>query len=94
MPTDRIKREVAWVAGLLFAGLVILPVSIYLVGRAVFGEYGGGGLGEFYAGLLGRFLHGEPAAWFLLLSPCLLWLLGRLTIAAFRRAGRPGPPVG
>ena len=93
MMRNRIAREAAWLAGLLFVGLVILPISIYVVGRLIFGEYGGGGLGDFYAGLLGEFLRGEPAVWFLLLSPYLLWQLGRLTFLGFRRAGQPRSPT-
>jgi hypothetical protein len=94
MTKNGIAREAAWFAGLLFVGLVILPILIYVVGRAVFGEYGGGALGDFYAKLLGEFLTGEPAVWFLLLSPYLLWQLGRLTVRGFHRGGRPrGPTV-
>jgi hypothetical protein len=93
MTKDRIAREAAWFAGLLFIGMVILPILIYLVGRAVFGEYGAGGLGDFYARLLGAFLNGEPAVSFLLLSPYLLWQLGRATIHGFRRTGRPRAPT-
>jgi hypothetical protein len=85
-------REAAWFGGLLFAGLVILPLSIYLVGNAVFGKYGAGTLGDFYGDLLGKFMAGEPAVWFLLLSPYLLWQLCRLTIGAFRRTGRSPAP--
>jgi len=87
-----LAREAAWFAGLLFTGLVLLPLAIYLVGNAVFGEYGAGTLGDFYADLLGKFLGGEPAVWFLLLSPYLLWQLCRLTILAFRRTGHPPAP--
>jgi hypothetical protein len=90
---NRIAREAAWFAGLLFVGLVILPISIYVVGRSIFGEYGGGGLGDFYGGLLGEFLRGEPAVWFLLLSPYFLWQLGRLTFHGFRRVGQPRSPT-
>jgi hypothetical protein len=93
MTKNRIAREAAWFGGLLFTGLVILPISIYVVGRAIFGEYGGGTLVDFYAELLGEFLSGEPVVWFLLLSPYLLWQLGRLTIRGFRRAGRPRAPT-
>jgi hypothetical protein len=42
--------------------------------------------------LLGKFIGGEPAVWFLLLSPYLLWQLCRLTIRAFRRTGRRPAP--
>lgn len=87
--TNILAREAAWLAGLLFTGLVILPLSIYVVGNAVFGEYGAGTLWDFYADLLGKFLAGEPAVWFLLLSPYLLWQLCRLTIRGFRRGGHP-----
>ena len=89
---NTLAREAAWFAGLLFAGLVLLPLAIYLVGNAVFGEYGAGSLGDFYADLLGKFMGGEAAVWFLLLSPYLLWQLCRLTIRAFRRTGRPPAP--
>jgi hypothetical protein len=86
-------KEAAWLAILLSAGLVILPLSIYVVGNAVFGEYGAGTLGDFYIDLLGKFMGGEPAVWFLLLSPYLLWQLSRLTVWAFRRTGRPPAPT-
>lgn len=92
MTKNTIAREAAWLAGLLFVGLVILPISIYVVGRSIFGEYGGGGVGDFYSGLLGEFLSGQPTVWFLLLSPYLLWQLGRLTIHGFRRVGRTRAP--
>jgi len=86
---NAVAKEASWLAGLLFAGLAILPLGVYLVGKAVFGEYGAGTLADFYADLLGKFMGGEPAVWFLLLSPYLLWQFCRLTIWAFRRAGRP-----
>ncbi|MEX2123078.1 MAG: hypothetical protein WD795_04230 [Woeseia sp.] len=90
---DRFVKEAKWLGGLLLVGLVILPLSIYLVGRAVFGEYGGDGFGDFYGQLLREFLGGEPAVWFLLLSPYLLWQLFRLTIWGFRRVGRAHTPT-
>lgn len=82
-----VMREATWLAGLLLVGLVLLPLSIYVVGTLVFGEYGGGGLGDFYAELIGQFFSGNLVVWFLLLSPWLLWQLGRLTIYGFRRLG-------
>lgn len=89
---DRILREVALNGGLVLAGLVLLPIAIFFVGRLVFGDYGGGGFAVFYAGLQADFRDGEPAALFLLLSPFLVWSLARLTIWLFRRtANRPTP---
>ena len=90
---NRIAKEAAWFGGLWLVGLAILPLSIYIVGRAVFGDYGGGGLGDFYAELLGRSVRGELVVWFLLLSPYLLWLLCRLTIREFRRGGSSRAPT-
>jgi hypothetical protein len=84
---NRMLKEAAWLAGLSFVGLAILPLAIYIVGYAIFGDYGNGGLVEFYGSLLSEFLGGEPAVWFLLLSPYVLWQLARLTIWGFRRSG-------
>jgi hypothetical protein len=81
-------KEVALLTGLFFAGIVILPLCIYLVGQAVFGEYGSGGFASFYGDLHGRFRNGDPVVWFLLLSPYLLWQLVRLTARACRQASR------
>ena len=89
----RIVKEAVWLAALAFVGLVILPLSIYFVGRAVFGDYGGGGFGDFYGELLRGFLGGKPAVWFLLLSPYLLWQLFRLTIWGFRQSRERGSPT-
>jgi hypothetical protein len=89
MMKDTIVKEASWFAVLLFIGVVILPLSIYVVGKAVFGEYGAGGFGDFYGELLGKFFGGEPVVLFLLLSPYLLWQLCRLSLWGFRRAGRP-----
>jgi hypothetical protein len=83
-------KEVALLTGLFFAGLVVLPLCIYLVGQAVFGEYGSGGFASFYGDLHGRFRGGDPLVWFLLLSPYVLWQLARLTARAFRHASGPG----
>jgi hypothetical protein len=90
---DRLVREATWLSVLLFIGLVILPLSIYVVGKAVFGEYGAGGFGDFLGQLLGNFFRGEPAVLFLLLSPYLLWQLCRLTLWCFRRAGESSAPT-
>ena len=87
----RVLREAALLTGLVFIGLVVLPLGIYLVGQAVFGEYGDGGFGSFY-GELHRYLRdGEPVVWFLLLSPYLLWQLMRLTMVASRQFRRKAP---
>ena len=82
----RIEREVALLLLLLFTGLVLLPLSVYLVGNAVFGEYAGAGFADFYATLHQKLRQGEAGVWFLVLSPCLGWQTLRLTFHLFRRA--------
>lgn len=81
-------RELALFLVLVFAGLVILPILIYLVGRALFGEYSGFGFSDFYASLHADLRAGEPVVWFLMLSPYVGWQLLRLTAYGFRRAGK------
>jgi hypothetical protein len=80
-------RESALFLILLFFGLAILPTIIYLVGRSLFGEYGGTGFSDFYGRLHGELRSGEAVVWFLVLSPYIAWQLLRLTFFGFRRAG-------
>jgi hypothetical protein len=81
-------REAALLVGFLFLGLVLLPVAIYLVGQAIFGDYGGGSYGQFFSDLSGRIRAGDGAAWFLVLSPYLGWQTLRLMGVAWRVASR------
>lgn len=73
---------------MLLGGLFLLPVAIYVVGRLLFGEYGGTGFTAFYGMLHSDLRSGAPSAWFLVLSPYLIWQLLRLTLRAFRAAGQ------
>ena len=81
-------KELALFLILLFAGLVVLPVLIYMVGRALFGDYSGTGFSDFYQMLHGELRAGEPVVWFLMLSPYVAWQLLRLTFYGFRRSGK------
>ena len=80
-------KESALFLWMLFAGLFLLPLAIYLVGKALFGAYGGTGFSAFYGMLHGELRAGAPSVWFLVLSPYLTWQLLRLTLRAFRLAG-------
>lgn len=73
---------------LLLTGLFFLPLIIYLVGKSVFGEYGGTGFGAFYGMLHSGLRSGELAVWFLVLTPYAVWQLLRLTFRSFRYLGR------
>lgn len=90
--TRTITRELGLLLGFLFLGLVLLPVAVYFVGQAIFGDYGGGSFGHFYSELSGRIRSGDGAAWFLVLSPYLGWQTLRLVALGWRRAGRQPEP--
>lgn len=79
-----LRKEAAMFAGFLFFGLVLLPVVIWFVGKAVFGAYGGAGFADFYGTLSGKIRTGDLVAWFLVLSPWLAWQVLRLTVLGWR----------
>lgn len=81
------RNESTLFLGLLLVGLFLLPLAVYVVGRALFGEYGGTGFSAFYGMLHSELRAGSPPVWFLVLSPYVVWQLLRLTFRAFRLAG-------
>jgi len=87
------RRELAIFFSLLFFGLLILPLAIYFVGNAVFGEYGGTGFSEFYGVLYGAIRESDPVVLFLVLSPYLIWQLTRLTTWGFRWTAQHRPQI-
>jgi len=82
---QRILIEVALFTGLLFMGLVLMPIVIYWVGQIVLGEYGGQGYSDFFATLSAKIRGGDLITWFFVLSPYLAWQLLRLTFFAWHR---------
>lgn len=58
------------------------------MGRAVFGEYGGAGYSDFFGTLSGKIRSGDLVAWFLVLSPYLLWQCVRLIAFGWRAVGK------
>jgi hypothetical protein len=85
-----VRKEFALLVGLLFVGLVLMPIIIYLVGQSVFGTYGGQGYTDFYGNLSEKIRGGDTVAWFLVLAPYLIWQCLRLTILAWRLSARIG----
>ena len=87
---QKVMHELALALTLIFAGLVLLPLAIYVTGQSVFGEYSGAGFSDFYRRLTGDVRDGRSLVWFLVLSPYLILMLLRLTIWAYQRAKRTG----
>ncbi len=88
-PTIRIvKKEALLFIGWLFFGLVLLPIGIWFVGKAVFGAYGGAGYVDFFGTLSGKIRSGDAVAWFLVLSPWLVWQILRLMVFGWRAAAK------
>lgn len=89
--TNRLRaiatKELALFTGLLFLGLVILPLIIYQVGQSVFGVYGGFGYGDFFSTLSSKIRTGDLVAWFLVLAPYLGWQCLRLAALGWRATG-------
>lgn len=81
-------RELCLFLCLLFVGLVLLPVGVYLVGDQVFGTYGGQGFSDFFGEISSKIRAADGVAWFLILSPYLGWQTVRLTALMWRLAGR------
>ena len=79
--------ESARLAGCLVFGVLVLPLAIFWVGQAIFGEFGGGQLGDFYASLMTQLRAGNIIVWFLVLAPYLIWQSLRTMVKLFRIAG-------
>jgi hypothetical protein len=73
---------------MLFFGIVLLPIAIWVVGDLVFGSYGGNGYGDFFSNLSGKLRSGNWVAWFLVLSPWLALQVVRLALLGWRYAGK------
>lgn len=87
---QKVLNELALALSLVFAGLVLLPLAIYVTGQSVFGEYGGAGFSDFFRRLSGEVREGRPVVWFLVLSPYLILMVFRLTAWAYTKARRAG----
>ena len=85
-PLGRIvRKELGLLSGLLFFGIVLMPIAIFAIGQALFGTYGGFGYGDFFGNLSAKLRSGDIVAWFLVGAPYLVWQFLRLTAFAWRR---------
>lgn len=80
----KVRKELALLSCLLFFGLVLMPIGIYWMGEAVFGNYAGHGYGDFFGTLSAKLRSGDLVAWFLVGSPYLAWQLLRILASAWR----------
>ena len=83
-----VQKEALLLLGLLFFGFVVMPIAIYWVGHALFGAYGGQGYADFFGTLSEKIRRGDAVAWFLVLSPYLVWQCLRLSALAWRISGK------
>ena len=81
----KVKKEIALFLALVFVGVLLLPIVVYLVGDKVFGEYSGAGFAAFFGTLHSDLRAGHSVVWFLVLSPYLVWQFLRLTMWGFRQ---------
>jgi hypothetical protein len=88
-PMSPLAREGVLFLSLLLVGLILLPLSVYLVGGNIFGDYAGGGIGSFYGTLYRSLFGGNIPVLFLILTPYLLWQTARATLRIFRNM-KPG----
>lgn len=83
-----LKKEGALFVFLMFFGLILLPIGIWFVGKTVFGAYGGAGYADFFGDLAAKIRSGDLVAWFLILSPYLVWQCLRLMALGWRSVGK------
>jgi hypothetical protein len=85
---QRATKEVALLTGLLFLGIVVVPIVIYQVGQIVFGSYAGQGFSDFFGTMSSKIRSGNLVAWFLVLSPYIGLQCLRLAAYCWRITGR------
>lgn len=82
------RKESLLLLWLVFFGLVLMPIAIFWIGQSLFGAYGGQGYGDFFGTLSLKIRTGDRVAWFLVLSPYMVWQCLRLTALAWRLTGK------
>ena len=85
MKNKKLRKEIILFIVFLFFGLFLLPFLIYFIGYMVFGDYAGGGFTDLYKDLYIRISHVDLVAWFIFLSPYLIWISLRQTLSLYRK---------
>lgn len=81
----RLRRELYILGGGLAAGLILMPVCVYIVGTLTLGPYFSGGWVTFFLDLFKGLFRGWWAAWVLVLGPYALVMFLRGTRQLYRR---------
>ena len=80
MKNKKLRKEIILFIVFLFFGLFLLPFLIYLIG-----DYAGGGFTDLYKDFYTRISHVDLVAWFIFLSPYLIWISLRQTLSLYRK---------
>jgi len=81
----RWKRELLIVSVTVAIGFLALPIAVYWVGQKTIGEYApDAGVFTLAEAIWSDVLSLDPAAWLLVLSPCLIVQLARLARLIWR----------
>lgn len=87
-----LSKEIAIFVVLVVFGMVLLPISIYVVGQKVIGEYApNAGVLDLMGAIWADLAAFRPAAWLLTLSPYIVVTLLRIVRSQWRPA-RPRNP--
>lgn len=78
-------RETLLFAGCLVAGLVLMPLLIWLIGRLTLGSYANGGPLKLWLDFVRGLGHGEQPFWWVLAGPYLASLFFRGATLLLRR---------
>lgn len=81
----RPRRELYILGGSLAAGLILMPVCVYIVGTLTLGPYFSGGWVTFFVDLFKGLFRGWWAAWVLVLGPYALVMFLRGMRQLYRR---------
>jgi hypothetical protein len=80
-----LRRELQIGGCALLAGLLLLPLLIYVTGRLTLGPYGPGGLGAFLKDFFFRLVRGSAPTWGVVVGPYLLLAWFRAAVLVYRR---------
>jgi hypothetical protein len=73
----RMPREALLLAAGLVAGLLVMPLLVWVAGMIALGPYANGGFGALLGDFLGGLADGSLACWLVLAGPYLLLSLWR-----------------